>query len=180
MLKNLLRNAVLTATLALFASTSNAALITQDILFDDLTTADVIYETIGSITVESDNADSFGTISTWESFSLFGLDMITEVEANGDFTLFGLFEAVVDDTNLNAGIEFLNFDVTESTWAFYNFSGFYDSFAGGDFVDVFDFGGGVYFFGELALGDASVVSEPSMFFLFFAGLMGLFIKRHKA
>jgi hypothetical protein len=180
MYKNLLRNTLLAATFSLVSVFANATLITQDILFDDLTTADVVFETIGSITVETDNADAFGLIGSWETFNLFGFDMITEADSAGDITLFGGFEAIVDEQNLAAGIEFLFFDVTESNFEFFNFSGLVDTAFGGNYlIDVFDFGGGLYAYGDLALGTAKV-SEPPMFLLFFSGLMVLFLKRRKA
>lgn len=181
MFKNLLKNTLLTVTFTLFTTVSNAAFITQDLIFDDLNTANITYETIGSITVDTDKADANGIINSWEDFSLFGRNMITEDEANGDFTLFGLFAADVDSTNLNAGIEFLTFDVVESTDSFFNFQGLVDTATGNNFIfDVFDFNGGLYTFGNLALGNASVVSEPSMFLLFFSGLIVIFMKRRKA
>lgn len=182
MFKHLLRNTLLTATFALFTATSNAALITQDLIFDDLTTAEVVFETIGTITVDTTKADPSGVINSWEEFSLFGLDIITEEQANDpsstQYGLFGLFAAEVDETNLNAGIEFLTFDVIESAFEFYNFSGLVDTATGDNFIfDIFDFNGGLYAFGDLALGDASVVSEPSMLILFMSGLFIMFSRK---
>ena len=182
MYKNLLKNTLLVATFALFTTASNAALISHDLLFDDATTTEVSYESIGSITVDSDKADDWGIISSWESFSFLGWDVITEAQAGADFTLFGLFEAEVDKDNLSAGLNFLTFDVTEGDSDFFNFQGIYDADtinSANNFIDVFDFSGTPYLYGDFALSSASVVSEPSMFFLFFSGLVAVFIKRRK-
>ena len=180
MYNNLLKSTLLAVTFSLFSSVSSATFITQDILFDDLTTTDVAFETIGEITVDTDKADNFGLIGSWETFSLFGFDIITEAEANGDFTLFGGFEAIVDSNDLSAGLEFLFFDVTENNFSFFNFQGLIDTATGDNFIiDVFDFSGGLYAFGDLALGTAKV-PEPPMLALFFAGVMAIFIKRRKA
>ncbi|MDO7086578.1 PEP-CTERM sorting domain-containing protein [Pseudocolwellia sp. AS88] len=181
MLNTYFKNALLAISLSLFTiGSANANLIIQDILFDDATTTEVLFETIGSITVDTQDSDGFGTINTWVDFELFGFDMITEADAAGNFALFGLFEVFVDLNNISAGIEFLTFDVTESNFLFYNFQGLVDTAFGGNFfIDVFDFGGGLYVFGDLALGQASVVSEPSMFLLFFTGLFFLVAKRRK-
>ncbi|WP_426358404.1 PEP-CTERM sorting domain-containing protein [Pseudocolwellia sp. HL-MZ19] len=181
MLNTYLKNALLAISLSLFTiGSANANLITQDILFDDLSSTDVLFETIGSITVDTQDGDGDGYINTWVNFELFGFDMITETDAAGNFSLFGLFEAFVDLTNVSAGIEFLTFDVTEDSSSFFNFQGLADTaFTGGNFIDVFDSSGNVFIFGELALGQASVVPEPSMFLLFFTGLFFLVAKRRK-
>jgi len=181
MLKNLLKSTLLTLSLSLFAmGSANANFVTQDILFDDGNTTEVVLERIGTITIETTDADEFGLISSWVNFELFGFDMITEDEANGDFSLFGLFEALVDVNNLKAGIEFISFDVTESQDNFFNFQGLVDTASGSSFfVDAFDFSGGLYAFGDLSLGEASVVPEPSVFLLFLTGLIFMVAKRRK-
>lgn len=182
MLNKFIKNTILTISLSLFTMVSaNANIITQDILFDDLQTTDVYFETIGSITVDTNESDSFGSITSWVEFELFGFDMITETEAAGNFLFFGLFEAFVDLNNITAGIEFLTFDVTESAFSFYNFQGVVDTAFGGNyFIDVFDLGGGLYVFGDLALGEANVVSEPPMFLLFFTAIFMMIAKRRKS
>lgn len=181
MFKKLLKNTLLTLSISIATiTTANADLITQDIIFDDATTTEVLFETIGSITVDTNESDGFGLISSWVDFQLFGFDMITETEANGDFTLFGAFEVFVDLTNITAGVEFLTFDVTESSSQLFNFQGLVDTATGANFfLDVFDFSGGLYAFGDIALGNASIVPEPEMFFLFLTGLVFIFVKRRK-
>ncbi|WP_077341220.1 hypothetical protein [Pseudocolwellia agarivorans] len=181
MLKNLLKNTLLTLSISLFSIASvNANLVTQDIIFDDGTTTNTIFEKIGSITVDTNENDGFGVIRSWVNFQLFGFDMITENEAKGDFTLFGAFEVFVDLNNLNAGIEFLTFDVTENNSQYFNFQGLVDTASGANFfIDVFDFNGGLYAFGDLALGKASVVSEPPMFLLLFTGVLALITTKRR-
>ena len=182
MLNTFLKNTLLAISLSLFTiGSANANLITQDILFDDASTADVLFETVGSITVDTQDSDGFGYINTWVDFELFGFNMITEADAAGDFSLFGLFEVFVDLTNVSAGIEFLTFDVTEDSSLFFNFQGLADTaFPGGNFFDVFDSSGNVFLFGDLALAEVSAVPEPSMFLLFFTGLFFLVAKRRKS
>lgn len=181
MIKNLLRNTLLTLSITLTAITSaNAALITQDIIFDDATSSEVLFEKIGSLTVDTKDQDGFGLISSWVDFQLFGFDMITETEANGDFLLFGEFSAFIDLQNIEAGIEFLTFDVTESQTQFFNFQGLVDTATGDNFfIDVFDFSGGLYAFGDIALDKANIVPEPSMLLLFFTGIFFFYINRTK-
>lgn len=181
MFKKLLKNTLLTLSISIASiTTANADLITQNIIFDDATTTEVLFETIGSITVDTNESDGFGLISSWIDFKLFGFDMITETEANGDFTLFGAFDALIDLTNLSAGIEFLNFDVTENSGSLFNNQGLFDS--NPSFIsslNVFDFTSGINKFGYIDLGAASIVSEPPMFLLFFTGLVFMFVKRRK-
>jgi|GEM_PF-1320544 len=181
MLKNLLKNTLLTLSLSLFAmGSANANLVTQDILFDDSNTTEVVLERIGTITIETTNIDEFGLIGSWVNFQLFNFDMTTEDEANGDFNLFGLFEVSVDINNLKAGIEFISFDVTENENQLFNFQGLVDTASGSNyFVDVFDFSGGLYAFGDLSLGEANVVPEPSVILLFLTGLILMAAKRRK-
>lgn len=184
MFKNILRNTLLTLSISIASiTTANADLITHDIIFDNAATTEILFETIGSLTIDSNENDGFGLINSWVDFELFGFNMTTETEANGDFTLFGAFEAIIDLNNISAGIEFLTFDVTENVTQFFNFQGLVDTATGDNFIaDVFDFNGGLYAFGDIALSDASVVSavpEPSMFLLFFTGLVLMLVKRRK-
>jgi len=181
MFTNLLKKAFFTCLLTLTVSTSvTANYVTHDILFDDATTTEVLFETIGSITVDTEQSDGLGVINSWVDFQLFGFDMITEAASNNDPSLFGQFEVFIDLTNISAGIEFLTFDVTESDSEFFNFQGLVDTATGDNFfIDVFDFSGGLYSFGDISLSTASVVSEPSMLLLFCSALVFFAAKRKR-
>ncbi|MDO6489106.1 PEP-CTERM sorting domain-containing protein [Colwellia sp. 6_MG-2023] len=172
------------------SSAANATLITQDIWLDSSITTEIDYQYIGFITIDTEIAivdDVFndgslllGTVNAWVDFELFGLNFWTEAESNvaldanpSSFPMFGLFQALFDVNNLAAGLELLQFDVTENTFDFYAFSGLIDTVFG--FGDIFDSSGGLYDFGELALGEARLteVPEPTTLLLFLAAAIGL-------
>ena len=138
-------------------SSANASLITQDILFDDQGT----WTAVGEISVDTADADAFGYISAWNSFNLFGFDLLTVAQSGG-----GLFETEVDLTNLAAGLQFLTFDLSD-TQGNYAFNGIVD--ANFSFLDAFT-SNGIVLFGEIKLGDAVVsgaeVPEPQTALLF--------------
>ena len=181
------------------SSTANATLITQDIWLDSWTTDAIDFEYIGYISIDTENAliyeiedsltgevSTLGAVSAWVDFDLFGFNFWTEAESDAaldadplSFPLFGLFEAVFDVNNLAAGIELLEFDVTENTFDFYAFSGLIDTFTPPGFGDIFDPIGGLYDFGELAFGEArlTAVPEPTSLLLFLAAAIGLTTRR---
>jgi len=182
------------------SSTASATLITQDIWLDSFTTDAIDYEYIGYISIDTENAFTYevedtstgevstlGSVSAWVDFDLFGFNFWTEAESDAaldpadtsSFPLFGFFEAVFDVNNLGAGIEFLEFDVTENTYNFYAFSGFIDTFTPPGFVDIFDPTGGLYDFGELAFGEArlTAVPAPTSLLLFLGAVIGLTTRR---
>lgn len=170
MLKNI-KNILLALSISLTAMHSaNAALISHDIILDD--------KNVGSIVIDTDKADSFGEISTWESFQIdmfgFSFDMLTE-KMNPD--LFGGFSVQIDPSNLLAGIEGLFFDVTESRFGVVAFNGIFDSGTG--ILDMFSTDARFFGFGTLTLGQATVVPEPPMLLLFLTGLVAVGLKRRK-
>ncbi|MCC2616882.1 PEP-CTERM sorting domain-containing protein [Aestuariibacter halophilus] len=152
-------------------STAQATLITHDVLIDGTAYGEITIDTIDGV----DDGFGFLSFDTFTSFTMFGRDM--------GFSVFD-FEAIVDSTNLFAGIEFLAFD-TES-FDGYAFQGIFDAFAFDpaldNFIDIFDtFSGNPVVFGELSLSaPPAVVSEPGVAVLFMTALAGLFIRRRRA
>ncbi|MDO6508108.1 PEP-CTERM sorting domain-containing protein [Colwellia sp. 4_MG-2023] len=197
MLNKLFLKTLFTLSLVFAVSnTANATLITQDIWLDSGITTEIDYQYIGFITIDTEIAivdDVFndgslmlGTVSAWVDFELFGFNFWTEAESDAaldadplSFPMFGFFEAVFDTNNLAAGIELLDFDVTENTFDFYAFSGLIDIFTPPGFGDIFDPTGGLYDFGELAFGEArlTAVPEPTSLLLFLAAAIGLTTRR---
>lgn len=182
MLKSI-KNIFLAMSITLLAASSaNAALISHDILFDDINTTDVVFEKIGYFVVDTEKADIDGSIFSWEEFQIdmFGssFNLLTKAEADViDPLLFGDFEAILDPGNLSAGIEFIAFDVTDNAAFSLNFNGIFDFDSG--FLDVFDTVTGLESAGNLQLG-AVDVPEPSMLLLFLTGLIALRLKKRQA
>ncbi|MBU2923427.1 PEP-CTERM sorting domain-containing protein [Colwellia sp. 1_MG-2023] len=189
MLNKLFLKTLFTLSLVFAVSnTANATLITQDIWLDSGITTEIDYQYIGFITIDTEIAivdDVFndgslilGTVSAWVDFELFGFNFWTEAEAiaaPGAFPMFGFFEAVFDVNNLAAGIELLQFDVTENAINQIAFNGFIDTFVPTGFLDIFDPTGALYDFGDLAFGEArlTAVPEPTSLLLFLAAAIGL-------
>lgn len=151
-------------------SSANAALITQNILFDDEGT----WSSIGEITVDTADADEFGYISTWDNFTLLGFDLLTVAESGG-----GLFETEIDLTDFSAGLQFLSFDLSESNGT-YAFNGIFS--ANFSFLDAFT-SNGIVLFGAMNLGDVVVsgaeVPEPQTAFLLLMAVAGLMVRRKR-
>jgi hypothetical protein len=168
----------------LSAGSANAALISHDILFDDFTTNDVVFEKIGYFVVDTNKADDWGLITSWEEFQIdmFGssFNFLTEAEADViDPFLFGYFEAFLDPSNAFAGVEAIAFDVTENTALSLNFNGSFDFATNSGILDVFDSTTGFESAGNLQLGNVKV-PEPPMLLLFLTGLIALRLKKRKA
>ena len=164
MLNKLILRAFLSLSLAFsFIGAANAALITQDLISD---TAGGV---IGSITIETLGIDEFDSVNDWVSFEFLGF------EAETSF----LFSAVIDTTNLYAGILSLDFDINDQCpgceWAY---NGFVESGFGGA-VDIFDANTGdlIFFAGDLTLGQATVVPTPATLVLFLTAIAGLVARR---
>ncbi|WDD97951.1 PEP-CTERM sorting domain-containing protein [Thalassomonas actiniarum] len=167
MFNKLFLKVLLSVSLSVAAlSSANAALITQDILFDDQGT----WSSIGEITVVTAEADKFGYISEWYDFTLLGFDLLTVAESGG-----GLFEAEIDLADFSAGLQFLSFDLSESNLGTYAFNGIVS--AQFSFFDAFT-SNGLALFGEIKLGDAEVsVPEPETAFLLLMAVAGLMVRR---
>lgn len=160
MLNKLVLRFVLALSLVVSASTS-AALITQDIIDDNLGGV------IGSITVNTKYADDWGEITKWTSFEFFGFEAVSA----------DLFVAEIDTEDFYAGILSLDFDVTDECfgceWAY---NGYIDDFSGS--LDIFELNSNfVYFSDTLRFGEASVVPEPSAVVLLLSGLIALSVRR---
>jgi len=177
MFKKLLSKTFFVLALTAMALNANAALITQDIISD----ADGV---IGSITINTvpseDEGFGFKSVLVFESFTLFGYDLVNADPSANEFG--DLFFAEYDSFDLLAGIQFLQFDLNDNfaapfTWAY---SGILIAGVGGE-VDAFNItpASFVGFLGDISFGQASVVPEPSMFLLLVAGLMSIAVRRRK-
>jgi hypothetical protein len=170
MFNKLILRAFLSISLALsFMSAANATLISQDILFDSMFDQVDEFIVIGNVTINLDTIDDFGVVDTWESFTFY------DNEAD---VFSGLFAAGVDVTNITAGIESLDFDVT--VFSQLSFAGFIDSFDVNNSVafSLFDNANGNLFnAGALAFGDVNVVPTPATLVLFLTAVVGLASRR---
>lgn len=196
MLNKLFLKTLFTLSFVLAVSnTANATLITQDILFDSFETADEIYESIGYISIDTENAFTYevedsltgvvstlGSVSAWVDFELFGLTFWTEEESNAALEPLILpfyFEAVFDTNNLAAGLEFLTFDLNETLYNEYAFSSTTDLFGINLPFSIINEAGELLEAGYLAFGDAKLttVPEPTSLLLFLAAAIGLTTRR---
>jgi hypothetical protein len=173
MLNKLILRAFLSISLALsFTGAVNATLISQDILFDTIADDVAEFEVIGNITINLDTMDEFGFIEdTWESFTFFGY----EADSPAD-----LFLAIVDPTNIAAGIESLDFDVT--VFSSLSFAGYIDSFetvsSNNVSFSLFDNNAeSIFNAGTLAFGKATAVPTPATLVLFLTAVAGLVARR---
>ena len=159
MLNKLVLSFVLALSLVVSASAS-AALITQDIIDDNLGGV------IGSISVNTKYADDWGEITQWTSFEFFGFEAVSA----------DLFVAEIDPEDIYAGILSLDFDVTDECfgceWAY---NGYVDDFGGS--LDIFELNSSfVYYSDSLRFGEVSV-PEPSAVVLLLSGLIALSVRR---
>jgi len=179
-----------------FAGVANATLINQDIWFDSALTVEVDYKRIGFISIDTTGADIYevydndlqqwvtlGAVDQWVDFSFYNFGFWTEAEDNialaADpfaFPMFGFFEAVFNVDNISAGIESLDFSVTENKYNFYAFNGYIDTFSG-EAIDIFNVDGRFYDYGDLAFGQATVVPTPATLVLFLTAVVGLVARR---
>lgn len=169
----------------LAASSANASLISHDILFDDFSTTDVVFEKIGYFVVDTDKADSWGLIESWEEFQIDILGssykFFTEAEANvTNMSLFDHFEVELDPGNLFAGVEALSFVVTEKISSNLKFQGIFGFSVGPGVLDLFDTSTGLLSAAGSITLSAVDVPEPSMLLLFLTGLVGLRLKKRTA
>lgn len=173
MLNKLVLHVFLSLALAFsFASTANATLISQDILFDDFNDDVDEFVVIGHVTINLDTLDEFNSVvGSWESFSFYGYEMDA---FDPDWNT---FVAVVDPGNLMAGIESLDFDV--NLFGFYSFAGFVDGFDPNWSISysLWDGQAELLEAGLLAFGEANVVPTPATLVLFLTALMGLVVRR---
>jgi hypothetical protein len=172
MLNKLILRAFLSISIVLSSiSLANATLITQDILDSG--------EVIGSISINTDNAVTFGLDSYVEefiSFNLFGFELLDYTDFELDNPL---FEASFDGSDLNAGVLSLDFDITDVFGAFYWAGSIWSESLGADFnyLDVFDGEDILLFTTDVRLGNVSVVPLPASFILFLTAIAVLISRR---
>lgn len=174
MLNKLVLRVFLSLSLAFsFAGAANATLISQDILFNSIYDDKDTFEVIGHISINLDSMDNWGWVEgTWESFSFYGYE-VDPFDANWD-----LFVAIIDVTNIAAGIESLDFDVTLfSDLSFAGYIDVYDPINSVSFSLFNNANADLWDAGALAFGKASVVPTPATLILFLTALMGLVVRR---
>jgi len=152
---------------------ANATLISQDILFDTMYDDVDEYQVIGNVTINLDTMDEWGWVEgTWESFTFYDY----EVDAFDEN--WNSFIAIIDSTNIAAGLESLDFDV--SLFGNLIFAGYIDAYAPEASVSysLFDNAdGSLWNAGALAFGDVSVVPTPATLVLFLTAVVGLVARR---
>ena len=120
--------------------------------------------------------NQWGEVSgTWESFSFYGFE-VDAFDADFDY-----FEAIIDVTNIAAGIESLDFGVT--LFSDLVFSGFIDAYDMDSSVtySLYDNAdGSLWNAGALAFGDATVVPTPATLVLFLTAVAGLASRRRNS
>ena len=170
MLNKLVLRALLSLSLAFsFAGAANATLISQDILLNTIVDNVDVFEVVGHITINIDTLDEFSSVGTWESFTFYGY----EADTSADF-----FSAVVDSTNIFAGIESLDFDVT--LFSSLSFAGYVDTYNPTESVTYSFFDNSnaeLIDAGTLAFGAATVVPTPATLVLFLTAVVGLVARR---
>ena len=169
-LKNLFTSASLALAL-LFSVNANAVLITQDIFADGVLFGEVAYEVSNSALNSGEILDSaFDGQPTFAGISFFGFDT----------GLLFSFEAILDTSNVEAGLEFLAFDVLDDDLTSpFIYQLFVDSVFGFGFLDIFDTNNNfVFFSSDVSLGDVQV-SEPGMAVFLVMLLAGVFAVRRK-
>ena len=173
MLNKLVLRALLSLSLAFgFSGAANATLISQDILLNSVVNSVDVFEVVGHITVNIDTLDDFSSVGTWESFTFYGY----EVDTVGAY-----FSAVVDSTNIAAGIESLDFDVT--LFSSLSFAGYIDTaFPDDSFTYSFfdNTNAEIIDAGTLAFGAATVVPTPATLVLFLTAVAGLVARRKRS
>jgi len=172
----------------LAVSSANAALISHDILFDDFSTTDVMFEKIGYFVVDTDKADSWGEITSWEELQIdilgSSFKFFTEAEAVnvGNLSFFDNFLAIVDPDNVFAGVEALGFNLTEKITSTIKFQADFGFSPGPGTFDMFGAAGDPAAFqgaGNIKLGSVEL-PEPPMILLFLTGLIALRLQKRKA
>lgn len=150
-----------------FSLSSQAVLVSHDILLDDVVVGEV------SVSLLENGAQSIGVefIEEFVSLSLNGKNIL-----NSD--LLGGFLAVVDGDNIFAGIDQLFFEFESVVQEIYAI-GFYDAFSADpafdNTLDIEELQSFVT--GQLSLSTATVVSEPSVLALFALALIGFGMRR---
>ena len=176
MLNKLILRAVLSLSLAIGSIGANATTISHDILFDSIYDSVDEYQVIGNVTINLDTMNQWGEVSgTWESFSFYGFE-VDAFDADFDY-----FEAIIDVTNIAAGIESLDFGVT--LFSDLVFSGFIDAYDMDSSVtySLYDNAdGSLWNAGALAFGDATVVPTPATLVLFLTAVAGLASRRRNS
>ncbi|MBO1256289.1 hypothetical protein J3L16_11410 [Alteromonas sp. 5E99-2] len=165
-IKKLFTSASLALAL-LFSVNANAVLITQDIVVDGDVFGEVAFEVSNSALNSGAIIDTFfDGQPAFAGISFFGVD--TDA-------LFS-FDAVLDTSNISAGLEFLSFDSLNGSLIFQLVV---DTFSGSGFLDVFDANNDLIFFSsDVTLGSVNV-SEPGMAVLLVMLLAGVFAARRK-
>ncbi|MEH8017628.1 PEP-CTERM sorting domain-containing protein [Rheinheimera muenzenbergensis] len=148
-------------------------ILTQELLVEDPGGSII---SIGAISFDTDDLDEWfpgtGELLAWQSFTLFGY----EIDSSFFFVSLGF-----DPANVFAGLEYLNFDVSDISGEF-AFSGFFDlndpglppyftsyNFTTDEFTALVN----------LAPGQTTAVPAPATFWLLFGALAGLMVRQRR-
>ena len=174
-LKKLLIVATLVLTTAgLTSFSTKAALITHDIIGTDVT--DGLDKLIGNITINTNDVDSFGEVTSFVDFNIRGVPLT--IDPLGDFY------AGFDVNDIFTGIQYFGFDLTWDGVGF-SFSGAYDIAAGDPIsentLDIFSPSNSIFaFYENVSLSEATVVPEPPMIALLLMIAGAAYMRRRKA
>lgn len=161
------------SAIALSQPAQAGPILTQEFLAED-TNGNTI--SIGAISFDIDDVDELvpglGELLAWQSFTLFGY----EIDTSWFYVALGF-----DPANIFAGLEYINFDVSDISGEL-AFSGFFDlndpslppyyssfNFTTGEFTDLVNF----------VPGQTSVVPAPATLWLLFGALVALSLRQRR-
>jgi hypothetical protein len=169
MLNKLILRAFLTISLAFsFVGAANATLISQDILDDGAV--------IGNITINIDDATvwdadwGISNVTSFTEFQIYGYDLTTYTY---DFLS---FDATYFHDDLSAGLDTLNFELTEQ-FGFFAWAGDVFGDTNDNVFTVADDTGVFIFSDKISLGNVSVVPTPATLVLFLTAVACLAARR---
>jgi len=175
MLNKLVLRVVLALSLTVTGA-ANAAWISQDLISDQ-------FGVVGSITINTVPSVEFGSVNevySWEEFIIDGWNMNEPDPIDNEFG--DQFFAEFDPADLYAGIQFLHFDLSD-TFALYpwEYQGSIQAGFNDGWLDIIDQNPStpvpVFFAGDISLGEATVVPEPSALILLLTGLIAFAVRR---
>lgn len=159
---------------------AQAGVITQEFWGLDANNQNVKF---GTLLIEEDSLvlDAGNYVANvWKSFTLFGVELVPPTAPGG----VGLFQAIFDKNNLQAGFDFLTFDLSDPA-ALFVFNGFFDRALGVSGYDLFAIDANGDFDGFLIDSSSittqySFVNAPATAGLLVLGLFAMHLRRRRA